>query len=656
MPDPIDWALDTDANHFAQSYVKDFIDISGSLVLRENANLTVNGNIETKGNITIKNPIMEADLSLNHNMLVGGDISMNGNVTVGDVSMNGKVLDCSFTDSSIPESAFNGDISPDYTQPTILYEKGFDTTEDVSMNANVQINNLKVDGNIEFSDGTTMNTYDDNVFSSGIRDVAELSSLSVTQIPYDFTSGGDGNMNAQITSDTFGQTVISTDGSVSVIAIGGQSHPWGSAVPLSANGGLLITKNSGISWTKVNMPNPVISGTTYNVSTHVHVALSISRNGQHMMCATTTTGKKGGDQIIHYSHDSGDNWTHANGIPVVHGGRQFGASCISDDGKYMYMNSLEEYKIWYTHDSGSNWTSTGSAGRSIWYNMVCSSDGSKIIGADSNGGGLHISINHGVNWNQVSPAGVKHQIICGNSDLSKVVVSSHHWSNGNSYKLGFFNGGTLTDTNAWSSRDANSLVSDNNYRPKGGVCATSDLKHIIARCEDSTTKCIVSNDYGATWSKIQLNEPCYDNITNMAISDGGTVIYRASNNTNIIKVNLPVVNIFKASTFTSLDISGNLTAGSFSTSSDYRIKTDISKLDETVTLDNLRPVKYLQTLINKPQYGLIAHELQKYYPDLVVGEKDGEEWQRVNYTGLVALLINEIKQLKRELTELENGM
>ena len=283
-----DWNFVTDANHFNQSYVKDFIDISGSLALRENTNLTVNGNIETKGNITIKNPIMEADLSLNHNMLVVGDISMNGNVTVGDISMNGNVFDCSFTDFSIPEAAFNGTIpGPDYTQPTIIYEKGFDTTADVSMNGNVQISKLKVDGNIEFSDGTMMNTYDDNIES-----------------------------------------------------------------------------------------------------------------------------------------------------------------------------------------------------------------------------------------------------------------------------------GTLAQNNI----------------------------------------------------------------------------------------------IFKASTFTSLDISGNLTAGSFSTSSDYRIKTDISKLDETTTLDNLRPVKYLQTLINKPQYGLIAHELQEYYPDLVVGEKDGNEWQRVNYTGLIALLINEIKQLKRELTELENGM
>jgi hypothetical protein len=153
-------------------------------------------------------------------------------------------------------------------------------------------------------------------------------------------------------------------------------------------------------------------------------------------------------------------------------------------------------------------------------------------------------------------------------------------------------------------------------------------------------------------ANVQINKLKVDG--NIEFSDGTTMNTYDDNIQSGTLANNDVV--FKASTFTSLDISGNLTAGSFSTSSDYRIKTDISQLDETVTLDNLRPVKYLQTLINKPQYGLIAHELQEYYPDLVVGEKDGEEWQRVNYTGLVALLINEIKQLKRELTELENGM
>jgi hypothetical protein len=111
--------------------------------------------------------------------------------------------------------------------------------------------------------------------------------------------------------------------------------------------------------------------------------------------------------------------------------------------------------------------------------------------------------------------------------------------------------------------------------------------------------------------------------------------------------------VYKASTFTGLTIKNALTASSYFVSSDYRIKTNVAKLDNTFTVDNLRPVKYMQTLINKQQYGLIAHELQQYYPDLVIGEKDGPDLQRVNYTGLIAILINEINQLKRVVAEQE---
>ena len=134
---------------------------------------------------------------------------------------------------------------------------------------------------------------------------------------------------------------------------------------------------------------------------------------------------------------------------------------------------------------------------------------------------------------------------------------------------------------------------------------------------------------------------------NIVFGDG-TVMNTYDN--NILSTN-PTV--FKASTFTALDICGNLVAGSYATSSDYRIKTNVVELDETYTVDKLRPVKYYQTQINREKYGLIAHELQEHYPDLVIGTKDGSELQRVNYTGLIAILINDIKRLKRELEVLE---
>jgi hypothetical protein len=279
------WNFDASASHIIKSYVKDFVDISGSVVLRNNANLYVHGNAQLGGNLSLNRPAINADLSFNNRIFVGGDVSMNGKVNIGgNVSLIGSVVNCSnVANDSVPQNAFNGSVSsgPDYTAARVAYRQNFQVNDDVSMNGTtVQANNVKANGNIVFSDGTIMNSYDNNIFST----------------------------------------------------------------------------------------NPTV---------------------------------------------------------------------------------------------------------------------------------------------------------------------------------------------------------------------------------------------------------------------------------------------FKPSTFTSLAINGNLTAGSYSTSSDYRIKTEVAQLDETVTVDNLRPVKYVQTLINKTQYGLIAHELQEYYPDLVVGEKDGDGWQRVNYTGLIAILINEIKRMKQDLAELE---
>jgi hypothetical protein len=41
------------------------------------------------------------------------------------------------------------------------------------------------------------------------------------------------------------------------------------------------------------------------------------------------------------------------------------------------------------------------------------------------------------------------------------------------------------------------------------------------------------------------------------------------------------------------------------------------------------------------------------YPFLVTGEKDGENLQSVNYTGLIAILIKEIQDLKERVKKLE---
>lgn len=103
------------------------------------------------------------------------------------------------------------------------------------------------------------------------------------------------------------------------------------------------------------------------------------------------------------------------------------------------------------------------------------------------------------------------------------------------------------------------------------------------------------------------------------------------------------------------DIVGACTAASFSSPSDERIKENVIPLDKSHAIDNLRPVTYLNKITNRQDIGLIAHELQKYFPMLVNGEKDGESIQTVNYTGLIAVLIHEIQLLKKRVAKLESS-
>ena len=58
-------------------------------------------------------------------------------------------------------------------------------------------------------------------------------------------------------------------------------------------------------------------------------------------------------------------------------------------------------------------------------------------------------------------------------------------------------------------------------------------------------------------------------------------------------------------------------------------------------------------LFQKKHYGLIAQDLQKLYPDLVYEGGDG--YLSINYTGIIPLLIQSIKELKTEIDELKSS-
>jgi len=104
-------------------------------------------------------------------------------------------------------------------------------------------------------------------------------------------------------------------------------------------------------------------------------------------------------------------------------------------------------------------------------------------------------------------------------------------------------------------------------------------------------------------------------------------------------------------------VTGNVSASAYLTTSDYRIKENIVSLaDCSFDIGNLNPIQYHNKLTNKQDIGFLAHELQAELPFLVNGEKDGKNMQSVNYTGLIGLLVKEIKDLKEKILPKLNTM
>ena len=113
-----------------------------------------------------------------------------------------------------------------------------------------------------------------------------------------------------------------------------------------------------------------------------------------------------------------------------------------------------------------------------------------------------------------------------------------------------------------------------------------------------------------------------------------------------------------------LDTSGNLTAaGNVTAYSDERLKTDVNTINDALGIcGKLRGVSYKWIRGGKPSIGVIAQEVEKVIPEVVLTSHDVnpstgevEEIKSVDYGKIVGVLINAINELKAEVDELKGG-
>ena len=81
--------------------------------------------------------------------------------------------------------------------------------------------------------------------------------------------------------------------------------------------------------------------------------------------------------------------------------------------------------------------------------------------------------------------------------------------------------------------------------------------------------------------------------------------------------------------------------------SDVRLKKDIKALtDPLAEVMKIKPVSFVYKANGKKSMGVIAQDLEKIYPQLVVDGRDG--MKSVGYEGLIAPLIGSVQELKKE--------
>ena len=135
--------------------------------------------------------------------------------------------------------------------------------------------------------------------------------------------------------------------------------------------------------------------------------------------------------------------------------------------------------------------------------------------------------------------------------------------------------------------------------------------------------------------------------------DGQNRLYFGNNSTTYFRS--PAGYEFRKSDNTyslTIDNNGNVTAkGEVCANSDERIKTNIKTIENGLDkVLQLRGVEYDRTDIETHQIGVVAQEVEKVIPDVVHTNEEG--MKSVAYGNLVAVLVEAVKDLKGEITEL----
>ena len=416
----------------------------------------------------------------------------------------------------------------------------------------------------------------------------------------------------------------------------------------------MLSSNYGISWTEKNSQgilsqpfNIAISGTGQYItitefnnqfvysSNDYGNSFSITLNPVNRPVITSMS-YNGKYQIVlvgmsnyYYSSNYGLN----NSFSSQNASSTIIDCAICGIGQYQLL-SLQNSDLSLSRDYGASFNTVKPNGTGQTYNSVAISYSGQYIVATSSNGVIYISSNTGTTWATVTIPGISGSSYLSMSSTGQYLALFNRIINNSGFYISTDYGRNWTQTNSGTN-----LSNLQNSRPDTYFYSKqllSESGNIILALGG-----YVDPFYTALYiSNLTMLTP-YGNITTGSFNTIGTIIAGRFNTSGAI-------------TAGSFNTTGTITASSFNATSDYRIKENVTLLEDSFILDDLKPVTYLNKKTGNTDIGLIAHELQEVYPFLVTGEKDGREMQSINYIGLIGILIKEIQDLKKEVSALSN--
>ena len=244
---------------------------------------------------------------------------------------------------------------------------------------------------------------------------------------------------------------------------------------------------------------------------------------------------------------------------------------------------------------------------------------------------------------------------------------------------------TFSSTGIDDNADATAITIDSSERVGIGETSPSSKLHIVG--SDATTQFKI--EHSSASSAVLIGE---DSSSNLRIYTGGAERMRINSvgqammgTESVIHSNAKLNLYMGASSGTVLATQRNLTGGArqivfynpngevgniqtsgtttaYNTSSDYRLKENVNyDFDATTRLKQLKPARFnFIADANTTVDGFIAHEVSSIVPEAISGEKDAvdengnPEYQGIDQSKLVPLLVKTIQELEARITALES--